>query len=63
MVGLSFMSNFKDEVANVLDRMKDHPSLESTKIMFDFVFDNFDGDGDGRISLQEWTNAYKSLRW
>ena len=47
----------------MLERMGDHPSKETTRMMFDFVFDNFDKDGDGRISLEEWITAYRNLKW
>ena len=37
--------------------------MEKEVKLFNFVFENFDTDGDGRISLPEWYNAFRHIKW
>ena len=43
--------------------MAGHPNEANMTVMFKFIFDNFDTDGDGKLSLPEVYNAYKNMKW
>ena len=53
----------REEVDIVLSRMGDHHDDGYLEKLFNFVFENFDTDGDGRISLPEWYNAFRHIKW
>eukprot|EP00090_Calanus_glacialis_P006937 TRINITY_DN15418_c0_g1_i1.p1 TRINITY_DN15418_c0_g1~~TRINITY_DN15418_c0_g1_i1.p1 ORF type:complete len:183 (+),score=33.15 TRINITY_DN15418_c0_g1_i1:1-549(+) len=53
----------REEADTVLGRMAGHPNEANLTLMFKFIFDNFDTDGDGKISLPEFYNASKNMKW
>merc|ERR1711990_22258 len=55
----------KEERDTVIAKMKaeGHPTVERITEIFNLIFDNFDHDGDGRISNEEWKSAFSVMQY
>ena len=54
---------FQDEMDTVVAGIEKPIRAKKVRELFDMLLANFDADGDGRLSLAEFTDSMKSMKW
>ena len=54
---------FQDEMDTVIAGIEKPVRAKKIRELFDMMLANFDADGDGRISLTEFTDSMKTMKF
>ena len=54
---------FQDEMDTVIAEIEKPVRAKKVRELFDMMLANFDADGDGRISLTEFTDSMKTMKF
>ena len=54
---------FQDEMKTVVAGIEKPIRAKKVRELFDMLLANFDADGDGRLSLAEFTASMKTMKW
>ena len=58
-----YVNFFQDEMDTVIAGIEKPIRAKKLRELFDMLLANFDADGDGRISLTEFTDSMKTMKW